>query len=187
MNKLADVYAQHLEETLKSADRYLLFAASAALAFAVFSFAKGNGTVDFTLAGFPLHMNAVLAQVLLYFFSVGAFWLADHAVIHCRDLVRKLEDDPERVVAIMSYPTTLTLGPMRWSVTVVPSLLLMLGVVAIWRLETWSVGIRWLDATVSLLALSFGGIGLAVGGHAVLYLKRWFLDTERPPTPGQTV
>jgi hypothetical protein len=90
MNELADVYAEHLEETLRSADRYLLFAASAALAFVVFSFAKAGDKFEFELAGFPLHMNAVLAQVLFYAFSVGAFWLGDHAVLHCRDLVRKL-------------------------------------------------------------------------------------------------
>lgn len=183
MRELTDVYAEHLEEALKAADRYLVLAASAALGFFTLSFAKARSDFDFTLGGFPLHMNAVLAQALLYVFSVGAFWLADHAVLHCRDLVRKLEDDKERVVAVMSYPTILTLGPMRSAVTILPSLLIMLGVANIWRLAEWSFGSKWLNELVLIFAAALGLGGVGVWVHTERYLKKWFLDTKRPATP----
>lgn len=172
MSKAGDDYAKHLISTLQRADRYLMTGGSAAVVFWVFSFAEFRKPVSWSLLGFPLELNGLLAQVFAFSLSAAALLFADQAVLHSEDLVKRTGMGEDAAKAAFAVPSILTLGaPGRFLFTVGPSILLCFGLWNVGSRGTWSLHWFFWASLVSVAAW-----GLAVFGHAQLRLGEWYLD-----------
>lgn len=172
MSNVGDAYAKHLISTLQKADRYLMTGGSAAVVFWVFSFAEFRDPVHWSLLGFPLELNALLAQVFAFSLSAAALLFADQAVLHSEDLVKRTGMSADAAKEAFAIPSILTLGaPGRFLFSVGPSILLCFGLWNVGARRTWSLHWFFWASLASVAAW-----GVAVFAHAQLRLGKWYLD-----------
>lgn len=153
-----DILSENLKDTIKYAERYVLFALACSIGFFVLSLPKpvGNQLVNWNLLGVPLSISPQLALIFLYLMNICAGLLANNMLIHVRDLVEQI-NDKEHVKAILSYPTVLTVSPtIRSGSTLLNTVFIVLGLIKIYMEGAYQLpnAVWWIGYGFSLVGVS---------------------------------